>query len=82
MAMRVSQGGYEVPYEKLVNRLPHILADLREAFHTLAHVWVFDNDDLRRPFRLLAVSEKGKMVQLHRPAPVWLRPLLPSNFSK
>lgn len=79
VAMRVSQGGHDVPSDKLVSRYPRILANLREALRRLPHVWVFDNDDLRTPFRLVAVSESGRVSQLHSPVPAWLRPLLPSH---
>jgi hypothetical protein len=39
-------------------------------------VWVFDNDDLRTPFRLAAVFECGRVVKLQEPAPTELQPLL------
>jgi predicted ABC-type ATPase len=77
VAMRVSQGGHDVPSEKLVSRYPRILANLREALRTLPHVWVFDNDDLRSPFRLVIVCERGNLIELHRPVPPWLGHLLP-----
>ena len=77
VAMRVSQGGHDVPHEKLVARPPRIWANLKTALRELPHVWVFDNDDLRRPFQLSAVFEKGKAVRLVKPLPKWLRPLLP-----
>jgi predicted ABC-type ATPase len=82
VAMRVSQGGHDVPYEKLVSRYPRILANLREALRRLPRVWIFDNDDLRRPFRLVAICENGKLTELHKPAPTWLRRLLPSRSSE
>jgi predicted ABC-type ATPase len=77
VAMRVSQGGHDVPSEKLFARYPRILANLRTALRELPYVWVFDNDDLRTPFRLVTVCEDGRIVELHRPTPAWLRSLLP-----
>jgi len=79
VAMRVSQGGHDVPSEKLVNRYPRVLANLRTSLAELPHVWVFDNDDLRNPFRLVAVYEDGELKKLHRPVPHWLRSLLPGD---
>lgn len=73
VAMRVSQGGHDVPSEKLVARLPRIWANLKAALRNLPHVWVFDNDDLRTPFRLVAVVEHGQVVRLAKPVPKWLR---------
>jgi predicted ABC-type ATPase len=72
VAMRVSQGGHDVPTEKLETRYPRILANLKAALHEIPHVWVFDNDDLRSPYRLTAVYENGKPIQLHKPIPAWL----------
>ena len=66
VAMRVSQGGHDVPTEKLVARYPRTLANLQAAMRELPHVWIFDNDDLRRPFRLAAICEDGKVTRLHK----------------
>ena len=77
VAMRVSQGGHDVPSDKLMSRFPRILRNLQVALRSLPHVWIYDNDDLRHPFRLAAVCEKGRLVELHPPVPKWLRTLLP-----
>jgi predicted ABC-type ATPase len=77
VAMRITQGGHDVPTEKLTALFPRILANLKAAIRELPHVWIFDNDDLRNPFRLVAVFAEGKPVTLGKPLPKWLRPLLP-----
>jgi len=77
VAMRVSQGGHDVPPEKLTTRYPRTLANLRTAIRELEHVWIFDNDDLRTPFRQVARFQNGQRVSLTRPIPKWLKPLLP-----
>ena len=79
VAMRVSQGGHDVPTEKLISRYPRSLANLKSALRELPRVWIFDNDDLRTPFRLIAVFEEGKRVRLEKPVPKWLWPLLPGK---
>ena len=79
VAMRVSQGGHDVPTEKLVQRFPRILANLKTAIRELPNVWVFDNNDLRTPYRLVAIFESGRLVKLQRPVPRWLTPLLPKS---
>jgi predicted ABC-type ATPase len=53
------------------------VSEERVAMREVAHVWVFDNDDLRRPFRLVAVYEGGKVVRVEEPVPGWLRGVLP-----
>src|SRR5688572_12790611 len=69
VAMRISQGGHDVPPEELMDRFPRTLADLKHALAQLPHVWVFDNSDLRKPFRLIAVSENGTIRLLNKPVP-------------
>ncbi|MGD0059753.1 MAG: zeta toxin family protein [Verrucomicrobiia bacterium] len=76
VAMRVSQGGHDVPAEKLIARFPRTMANLKTAICDLPHVWVFDNDDLRTPFRQVAVFENGQRVVMNEPVPTWLVPLL------
>jgi predicted ABC-type ATPase len=79
VAMRVSQGGHDVPTEKLIARFPRTMANLKAAIREVPSVWVFDNDDLRTPFRLAAVFERGKPLKLNKPVPKWLQPLLPKK---
>lgn len=79
VAMRVSQGGHDVPMDKLKSRYPRTLANLKSAIRDLPHVWIFDNDDLRAPFPLVAKFENAQIVQLGSPVPKWLRPLLPKK---
>lgn len=73
VAMRVSQGGHDVPTSKLEARYPRVLANLRAALRQVPYIWIFDNDDLCSPFRLAAVYENGRPVQLHKPIPRWLK---------
>ena len=82
VAMRVSQGGHDVPGTKLIDRFPRTLANLKSAHVRASSVWVFDNSDLRTPFRLVAISEDGAIKAIVKPVPKWLKPLLPeeANF--
>jgi predicted ABC-type ATPase len=77
VAIRVSQGGHDVPSEKLIARFPRTMANLRSAIAELPLVWIFDNNDLRTPFRLAAICESGNLVRWNKPVPKWLKPLLP-----
>ena len=77
VAMRVSQDGHDVPADKLVSRFPRTLANLKSAIRQLPHVWIFDNDDLREPFRQVAVFQDGHPEKLSDSIPDWLCPLLP-----
>lgn len=76
VAMRVSQGGHDVPTEKLIARFPRTLNNLATAIRELPCVLIFDNQDLRRPFRHVATFTDGKQEHLGQPTPSWLRRLL------
>lgn len=76
VAMRVSQGGHDVPSEKLTSRYPRTMSNLKRAATELQHVLIFDQDDLRIPFRRVAVFQNGQRKFLAKPVPKWLKPIL------
>lgn len=77
VAMRVSQGGHDVPPEKLVSRFPRTMANLKAAIGELPYVLIFDNDDLAAAFRAVALVQNGRVIRLAKPVPRWLSGLLP-----
>jgi predicted ABC-type ATPase len=79
IAMRVTQGGHDVPTEKIVAQFTRTMANLRAAIQEIPAVWIFYNDDLRTPFRLAAVFEGGTLVKVNQSVPKWLQPLLPKK---
>jgi predicted ABC-type ATPase len=72
VAIRVSQGGHDVPTEKLAARFPRTLANLARAIRELPCVLVFDNDDLQNPYRHVATFLESARVMLKDPIPPWL----------
>lgn len=72
VAMRVSQGGHDVPADKLTARFPRTLANLKQAIMDLPCVAIFDNDDLAAPFRLAAIYQNGQTTFSATPIPRWL----------
>lgn len=76
VAMRVSKGGHDVPTEKLRERYPRTIENLRAAVRELPHVLIYDNDDLCVPYRQVAVFEKGHLVSCQKPVPAWLASIL------
>jgi len=72
VALRVTQGGHDVPHEKLMARFPRTLANLKAAIRELPHVLVFDNEDLNFPFRKVALFEHGRAVWREKSLPAWL----------
>jgi predicted ABC-type ATPase len=77
VAMRVSQGGHDVPDEKLWSRFPRTLANLSTAIARLPYTLIYDNSDLQIPYRQVAVFDHGKLIQLQEPIPDRLRAIIP-----
>lgn len=76
VAMRVSQGGHDVPSEKLQSRFARTLVNLKAAVRELPNVLVYDNNDLATPFRQVAVFEQGRLLAINEPVPAWLESLI------
>ena len=72
VAMRVSQGGHDVPVDKIRSRFSRTLSNLHAAIERLPHVMVFDNSDLARPFHLVAIHDDGRRRFHDDPVPAWL----------
>ncbi len=79
VAMRVLQGGHDVPSKKLRQRYPRIQRNLALAIRELPHVLVYDNGDLHTPFRKVAEFEAGKVTEQHSPLPRWLSRAITSS---
>ena len=82
VAMRVSQGGHDVPDDKLQSRYSRTLANLHAAILRLPHVLIYDNSDLNAPYRQMAVFDHGQLRHLEEPIPAWLRPVLPWGWKQ
>jgi predicted ABC-type ATPase len=72
VAMRLSQGGHDVPADKVRARYPRTLANLKAAIRALPTVLIFDNSDLGRPFRLTAIFQDGTAMIRQPPVPRWV----------
>jgi predicted ABC-type ATPase len=60
VAMRVCQGGHDVPEDRLRARFERTLANLQRAIQRLPHVIVLSNEDLSNPYQLIAMYENGQ----------------------
>jgi predicted ABC-type ATPase len=71
VAIRVSQGGHDVPRDKLASRFPRTIANLRLAIEKLPLVFVYDNSDLAAPYRQIAFYRNGVAKALRKRLPKW-----------
>lgn len=77
VAMRVLQGGHDVPPGKLIERFPRTLDNLKRALLELPNVWVYDHSNLSKGYRQVAQKENAQLIKLFDPTPEWFRGLLP-----
>ena len=77
VGMRVLEGGHSVPQNKLASRFPRTMENLRLAILRLPLVFVYDNDDLRDPYRFVLAASNGAVLEKARYLPAWLTPALP-----
>lgn len=75
VAMRVSQGGHDVPTAKVKSRFPRTLRNLKAAIRSLPLVYVYDNSNLSRPFRKVGVFKHGRPVEKLKAVPDWFKGL-------
>ncbi|MGA9671071.1 MAG: zeta toxin family protein [Terracidiphilus sp.] len=79
VAMRASSGGHDVPTNKLVERFPRTMKNLKRALAVLPNILVYDHTDLDMGFRLVATKLDGQAIKLEKPTPKWLYSLLPKS---
>jgi predicted ABC-type ATPase len=76
VAMRVLQGGHDVPSNKLMERFPRTMNNLKRALAELPNVWVYDHSDLKEGYRMIAGKENGQPTKFYEPTPEWFRGLV------
>lgn len=71
VVQRVAAGGHDVPDEKLRQRFPRTLDNLRQALRFVDYAFLFDNSSSREPYRPVAVWRSGKPERTFPPLPDW-----------
>jgi predicted ABC-type ATPase len=76
VAQRVTEGGHNVPKEKIISRIPRVQKNVRQTFALCDQVYVLDNSRIDNPFKQIAVITNGKIKKLSKSLPVWANELL------
>lgn len=74
VAMRVTQGGHDVPTGKVMARYSRTLTNLAAAMAELPLVLVYDNSSFE--FRRVAEFQDGRLIFCAANVPDWFKPLL------
>lgn len=76
VAQRVNEGGHDVPTEKLIQRIPRMLAQVKASIPLCDEVRVLDNSSADNPFQPVMTIQGGK-VEIHQhPLPSWAAQML------
>jgi len=76
IATRVSEGGHNVPAEKVISRVPRLLEHVRASIPLLDVLRVIDNSSALDPFRPVFTIRDGHMAIQCEPMPDWAAALL------
>jgi predicted ABC-type ATPase len=76
VALRVAQGGHDVPRAKLEARFGRSLKNLERALAQLPFVHVYDNSAFGRPHKLIAQVHQQQIVFADESALSWFQPYM------
>ena len=73
---RVEEGGHSVPEEKITERIPRTLANVKAAIPLCDQVRIFDNSRLDNPYLPIVTIRYGNAVAEIDPVPDWAQAFL------
>ncbi|OEU46426.1 MAG: hypothetical protein BA862_10075 [Desulfobulbaceae bacterium S3730MH12] len=76
---RVSEGGHNVPTEKIYSRIPRTIKHVEIALSLVDEARLLDNSFQDNPFQQVAVLKSGKCEKLISPLPEWAKSILSEN---
>lgn len=76
IAQRVSEGGHNVPTNKVTQRIPRMLSHVKTSLPLCDQVRVFDNSSAEDPFRAVLTISQGTVQRHRHPLPNWAEALL------
>jgi len=76
VAQRLSEGGHNVPDEKVASRIPRVLQNIKKTLPLCDQVRILNNSRIDSPFEQVAVIRNGQKLQQEIPLPDWAKELL------
>lgn len=71
VCQRVSEGGHDVPEDKITSRLPRTERNVAAALPLVDEAWLLDNSSRDEPFRCVARMRRGTLTERSAPLPEW-----------
>ena len=76
IAQRTSEGGHNVPDEKVASRIPRLLQNIKKTLPLCDQVYILNNSRIDSPFQQVAVIRNGQKIQQKISLPDWAKDLL------
>ncbi|MEE9356014.1 MAG: hypothetical protein V3U75_10540 [Methylococcaceae bacterium] len=76
VAQSVSEGGHNVPENKVASRIPRVLHNIMLVLPLCDHCYLLDNSRLDHPFQQIAEIHRGKITLYQDTLPIWAKELL------
>lgn len=76
VSQRVSEGGHDVPADKIVSRIPRTLENVRRALALVDQARLYDNSSAEFPYRTVATLHQGQVRSAVAALPTWAIQLL------
>ena len=76
VAQRVTEGGHDVPANKIISRIPRTLGHIRTVLPLVDQAQIYDNSSQSEPFLGIAHLEKNQITQKMDPLPKWAKQIL------
>lgn len=73
---RVSEGGHNVPEDKITSRVPRTLELMRQAAPYVDAFMLFDNSSSQNPYQRVAIVEQSVITMYQDPLPTWAADVL------
>ncbi len=76
VSQRVSEGGHDVPADKIRSRIPRTMKNIATILPVVDSAWLLDNSSRENPFQQVAVVRLGRKRILVDPLPAWAEEIL------
>ncbi|MGD9158915.1 MAG: zeta toxin family protein [Desulfobacteraceae bacterium] len=74
---RVTEGGHNVPADKIHSRIQRTIKHIKVALTLVDEAWILDNSSEKNRFQQMAVMKSGKYDIKAYPIPDWVKAILP-----
>ena len=76
VSQRVSEGGHDVPTDKIRSRIPRTMKNIAAILPLVDSARLLDNSSWENPFQQVAVVRRGRTTILVNPLPPWAEEIL------